>query len=465
MLDWMPSVGSSSSRILRSVASGGCVPRAHLESWPRRRVAPAGGVRGTDLSAAHGSVLDRAVRHMLEGRPQRADQLLSRLLAGAGAADPSVLHYAGVARYRCGRYDDAAALLGQAAEAAPTYAEAHNSLGILLLETGRSAEARTALERAVALRPDYANAHTNLGNALGAAGAFEDAAAAYRKAIALDPSDLQAHHRLARTHLVLGAVAPALDACAAALAIDPFCQNALATRALAEQIGGDRQAGRRLYDFDRFVTRVSLTPPPGSGDIEAFNQALAAAVRAAPSLVWEPLNRVTRNGAVTQDLLDAPSRPIRSLESALRAAIDGYRETLAPERESPFLARIPGRYRLTLIASILTAGGRHPPHVHEGAWLSGVYYVAVPAQIGADGGDSDGGDGGGGDNGGGGRGGWLEFGRPDHDLPEGSAFRCVSRPPHAGTALLFPSYVFHGTLPFDGPGERIGIAFDAYPEP
>ena len=188
-------------------------------------------------------------------------------------------------------------------------------------------------------------------------------------------------------------------------------------------------------------------------------------MRAAPSLVWEPLNRVTRNGAVTQDLLDAPSRPIRSLESALRAAIDGYRETLAPERESPFLARIPGRYRLTLIASILTAGGRHPPHVHEGAWLSGVYYVAVPAQIGADGGDSDGGDGGGGDNGGGGRGGWLEFGRPDHDLPEGSAFRCVSRPPHAGTALLFPSYVFHGTLPFDGPGERIGIAFDAYPEP
>ena len=62
------------------------------------------------------------------------------------------------------------------------------------------------------------------------------------------------------------------------------------------------------------------------------------------------------------------------------------------------------------------------------------------------------------------RGGWLEFGRPDHDLPEGSTVHCVSRPPQAGTALLFPSYVFHGTLPFEGPGERIGIAFDAYPE-
>ena len=416
----------------------------------RQSAAKTGRTRTNSPAPAHADILARAARHMKEGRPHRADQLLAKLLAGDGAENPSVLHYAGVARYRCSRFDEAAALLRQATEAAPTYAEAHNSLGILLLETGQTAEARAVLERAVALRPDYANAHTNLGNALGETGMGEEAAAAYRKAIALDPYDLQAHHRLARTHLALGAVERALAACAAALALDPFCQNALATRALAEQIGGDRDAGSGLYDFDRFVTRVCLTPPPGSGDIETLNEALATAVREAPSLVWEPPNRVTRNGAVTQDLLAAPSPPIRNLERALRAAIDAYRETLTAEPESPFLARIPRCYRLTLIASILTAGGRHPPHIHESAWLSGVYYVAVPEQIGADSTD---------------RGGWLEFGRPDHDLPEGSTFRCVSYPPRAGTALLFPSYFLHGTLPFHGPGERIGIAFDAYPEP
>ena len=416
----------------------------------RQSAASAVGAPAGTKGVAHGDVLARAARHMKEGRPQRADQLLSKLLAGEGAADPSVLHFAGVARYRCSRFDEAAVLLRRATEAAPTYAEAHNSLGILLLETGHGAEARSALERAVSLRPDYANAHTNLGNALSAEGMGDEAATAYRKAIALDPYDLQAHHRLARTHLAQGAVDRALDACAAALALDPFCQNALATRALAEQIEGAGDGGRSLYDFERFVTRVSLAPPPGSGDIEAFNEALAAAVREAPSLVWEPPNRVTRNGAVTQDLLAAPSPPIRNLERALRTAIDDYRETLTAEPESPFLARIPRRYRLTLIASILTAGGRHPPHIHESAWLSGVYYVAVPPQIGS--GSED-------------RGGWLEFGRPDHDLPEGATVRCVSHPPHAGTALLFPSYVFHGTLPFEGPGERIGIAFDAYPEP
>ena len=66
------------------------------------------------------------------------------------------------------------------------------------------------------------------------------------------------------------------------------------------------------------------------------------------------------------------------------------------------------------------------------------------------------------------RSGWIEFGRPDcatadsakgGGAPETAAFR-----PVAGAAFFFPSYFFHGTIPFAGSEERIGIAFDAYPE-
>jgi hypothetical protein len=32
--------------------------------------------------------------------------------------------------------------------------------------------------------------------------------------------------------------------------------------------------------------------------------------------------------------------------------------------------------------------------------------------------------------------------------------------PQAGTLLLFPSYLFHRTLPYAGSGERISISFD-----
>ena len=30
--------------------------------------------------------------------------------------------------------------------------------------------------------------------------------------------------------------------------------------------------------------------------------------------------------------------------------------------------------------------------------------------------------------------------------------------------LLFPSYLYHGTLPYPGPEERISISFDVLPE-
>jgi len=126
-----------------------------------------------------------------------------------------------------------------------------------------------------------------------------------------------------------------------------------------------------------------------------------------------------------------------------------YKElTLQADAGHPFLARIPRRYRLTFIASILKSDGWHPAHIHESAWLSGVYYVRVPDAVRRVDEAHEG---------------WLEFGRPDFALPED--FKPVTKilQPAEGAARFFPSYFYHGTIPFAGDGERIGIAFDAYP--
>jgi hypothetical protein len=77
--------------------------------------------------------------------------------------------------------------------------------------------------------------------------------------------------------------------------------------------------------------------------------------------------------------------------------------------------------------------------------LSGVYYARVPDFIAG---------------GSGGQAGWIEFGRPpDHfhneTQPETRAFR-----PEAGLMILFPSYFYHRTIPFEESGIRISIAFD-----
>ena len=125
--------------------------------------------------------------------------------------------------------------------------------------------------------------------------------------------------------------------------------------------------------------------------------------------------------------------------------MDRYRDALPQDALHPFLADIPDRGRVTAWGVILDEGAYQVPHIHPSAWLSGVYYVALPPALGAD------------DDG---TAGWIEFGKPYWD------FRIRAEPetrliePEEGLMLLFPSYMFHRTLPFAGAGERISIAFD-----
>ena len=56
--------------------------------------------------------------------------------------------------------------------------------------------------------------------------------------------------------------------------------------------------------------------------------------------------------------------------------------------------------------------------------------------------------------------GWIEFGRPYWDFQIRAEPETRLIEPEEGLMLLFPSYMFHRTLPFAGAGERISIAFD-----
>ena len=392
--------------------------------------------------------LRQAVAQLQSGKLKRAESLLDRVLKNY-PAHPDALHYQGVVMYQQGRYEESIRHLSAAISAAPDYAEAHNSLCIVLLEQHNYGDAISHAARALEIRPEFAGAHANLGNAQQEQGALDLAVASYRSALALDPMHREAAYRMASVHLALNDPEQALAACSACLRIDPHCQHALAYKALALQLLGRHGEARQLYEYDRMIHRTEIKPPPRYDNLFQFNQALEEAIREHPSLVWEPFNRVTHGGAVTGDLLLQPTQLIKSFEQALRAAIDAYRDSLIEEPGHPLLGRIPRNYRLTLIASILTSGGRHPPHIHESAWLSGVYYVHVPGAVkGEDPAHA----------------GWLEFGRPDCPLVDGFAPELTARRPRAGLALFFPSYYFHGTIPFEASEERIGIAFDAYPE-
>ena len=93
----------------------------------------------------------------------------------------------------------------------------------------------------------------------------------------------------------------------------------------------------------------------------------------------------------------------------------------------------------------LKRGGFHVNHIHPHGWLSSAYYVAVPAEthdVAA-------------------RSGWIKFGEPRFDQPGGDARHFVQ--PRPGRLVLFPSYMWHGTVAIQGDEPRLTIAFDAVP--
>ena len=348
------------------------------------------------------------------------------------------------------RFDEAEAAYRRALEIRPDFPDAHYNLGIVLQERKRLDEAWAAYEAALAIDPEHAGALVNLGYTLQQSGRLDDAVAAYRRAIAVAPHDIPGTHiNLGDLYLQRGDPRAALEVCRAYLKVRPGDSGVLAFQAIVLDELGERDELRALVDFDRLIRMTRVTTAQGFSGLAAFNAALAEHVLAHPTLVYAPASHATRHGKHSGELLVEPRGPVAVLEDVIREAVADYRRALPVEPGHPFLAKRPKRYRLTAWAVVLQAQGHQIPHNHPSAWLSGVYYVKLPDIVRAPGQ---------------GPAGWIEFGRPPEHFhgtvePEVRAFQ-----PEEGLMLLFPSYFYHRTVPFESAQTRISIAFDVVPE-
>jgi Putative 2OG-Fe(II) oxygenase len=90
----------------------------------------------------------------------------------------------------------------------------------------------------------------------------------------------------------------------------------------------------------------------------------------------------------------------------------------------------------------LGAQGFHSRHTHVKGWISSALYVELPPAAAMGPPPS----------------GWLEFGAPPPELNlDLAAYSQIE--PVAGRLVLFPSHLWHGTVPF-ADGERLTVAFD-----
>jgi hypothetical protein len=88
----------------------------------------------------------------------------------------------------------------------------------------------------------------------------------------------------------------------------------------------------------------------------------------------------------------------------------------------------------------------HVNHIHPAGWISSCYYVAVPPAVKDENA----------------RQGWIKFGKLAAPVTLKQSVRRAIQPV-AGRLILFPSYLWHGTIPFHVQVARTTIAFDVVP--
>lgn len=413
-------------------------------------------------------------------QPEEAERVARQTLQRARPT--AALHYTHArSLLALERFDEAELALRECVRLDPRRAEAHDRLAELIwMRTGDILEATRSLDQALgklphddALRATKAallqgagdarsafaclaeraarpESHPNLLIRAGLAALDFDPASALtlaERALRALPNDHTARKLLCAAYLGVGEGARALAECGPLLAAAPDDQYLIAMQTTALRLLSDPRY-ESFCDYDRMVLSAFLDAPPGWADLGSFLTELASRLSALHNphghrLLYQSLRRGTET---TQDLSRSKDPVIQALFGAFAAPIARYRDHIGQGQDA-LRRRNRGATRFNGAWSVrLHRDGYHTSHVHPRGWISSACYIQLPDSMRAGHTDE----------------GVLSFGAPGMlttpPLPAELSVR-----PEMGLLVLFPSYFWHGTLPFSSDQPRLTVAFDAVP--
>lgn len=230
--------------------------------------------------------------------------------------------------------------------------------------------------------------------------------------------------------------------------LDPQNQNWIALKGDALRMLGRDGDYRFLNDFERLVKPMRLSVPSGYTSLEDFHADFIDQVHGSSEFRTHPLGQSARQGIQSPRNLLHDHRPVvQNYIKMLYEPVAEYLYHIGRDADHPLTARNTGEFYINGVWSIsLMAGGRHVSHTHPNGWVSSAYYMAVPPEAAS---DPE-------------RAGWIKFGEPPYKLPvEVPAEHWVC--PEPGTLVLFPAYMWHGTVPISGKSPRVTAPLDVMP--
>jgi len=407
-----------------------------------------------------------------------------RRAVGLAPKEPELQTKLGVAYHEQGDFDSAAKAYREAIRLDPSNAETYYNLGLSLARMDDMDGALAAFENTIKIAPEYQPAHGQIGNLKRTAGEYEGAAVACRRAVELNPNDLNAlmdlsyaltgtgetedavrfseqavglapestdqQARLGYAYLCNKEPEKALEACEKCLAIKPNHIPGLAFKATALNELGRREDAGFLLDFERLIQPKQFETIAGYENVSAFNAAFSDHIRAHPTLKYLDRNRSLISGQGTGQIFDgSQDKALKAFHGMIEVAITEYLDTHPETPEHPFLRTHPKEYNLISWGNVMDRNGFQKVHMHPAAWLSGVYYPALPEAVDMSGEAHEG---------------WIEFGRALYLIRSTDTPPLHIVKPLEGLMVLFPSYFGHRTIPFTSDEKRISVAFDVIPE-
>ena len=160
---------------------------------------------------------------------------------------------------------------------------------------------------------------------------------------------------------------------------------------------------------------------------------------------WEPKERTTQNGYQTDSVLfEQNNKDIITVKETIYSYIKRYLLAFK-DKDDLFIRNYPKLNKIEGWCVFLKESGHQTSHNHPSGWLSGCLYLDIPKKLQNDQGS-------------------IEFSYHGYNFPIlNPKISKLLIKPSVGDLILFPSTLFHKTIPFSGKRDRVSIAFDIYP--
>ncbi len=458
------------------------------------------GITVTTNTPSKEQIIDQAFQFHSKGNISKAITYY-RYFINQGFADHRVFANYGVILKDRGKSQEAELLTRKAIELNPDYPDAHSNLGMILKDLGKLQEAELLTRKAIHLKPDFAEAHSNLGGILRDLGKLQEAELSTRKAIKLNPNSASAHFNLGNALELSGKREEAKSHWAKAVELNPEEEKSMISlvhnlcyeqkyelalkylsknqsdscqslylgcllslnrekdfkekyRELNEKqvcnadIGAIVEHANIIYDNKyespfcneaiKFVLMDKINEEAFSRDhlneLISYNKKSKKDNRAQGLLT---------NGIQTSGNLFSLNLPfIKSIKKAIEDKIELYKNNFENSGQG-FINNWPENYELRAWMIRMKTGGFLSPHNHEYGWITGSFYLQVPRFSNSQ------------------HAGSLAFSYQGPRYPKKEKnFNLTIQKIETRDICIFPSSLFHHTIPFESSEERICFVFD-----